>query len=230
MDLNVFKLPNVDMKKRPRSWEIRPVPARTIELAKVMFSAVNTDAQSMISLMATFAEFQVKNPSITAIDEAIMLFLLDAVVQGLAASSATTYLRTIVSALARSGRPVVSPLIGDFAKILQLILAGEEVDHAIDISTETAWEIVRALDGLDKVVAFMMIAAGPRVADLTHVLKGDVIFEVPDTMKISFRRTKNHRTTGQRNGCRAVTEDYSEGFDHTDYSGGELQQRGEGEK
>lgn len=185
-------------RKRERTFVVREVPQRTIELANAMLLAVNTDAASMTSIVKTFEEFRIKNPKIDAIDKCLLLFILDAVVQGLAASSGMTYMRTIVSAFSRAGTPIVSPLVGDLAKILEMIQSGEECDHAVDIDCEGAQRIIDSLQGVDKVVGFLMVSAGPRVADMKHMLKTDLAFEQPNIMKVYFRFTKNHRSRGDR--------------------------------
>ena len=195
--LNELRLPKraEEHQGRGRTFVVREVPGRVLDLADALLLGVNPDAKSMCSLMATFAEFQKKNPKILGTDCQLMLFIIDIVVQGLKASSALTYLRTIVSGLRRAGSAVDSPLIGDTAKICQLILAGEETEHAVDVSEDDAWRLVDALDHNDKVTGFFMLTAGIRCADLVWLLAGDVRFL---RMQIYFRRTKNHRTTGQR--------------------------------
>lgn len=101
----------------------------------------------------------------------------------------------------RAGAPIISPLVGDTSKILELIMAGEDVDHAIDIDEAAAWKIVEMLEDDDQLVAFFMLSAGPRCADLEHILKTDVKFLIENNekqMRIYLRRTKSRRTSKER--------------------------------
>jgi hypothetical protein len=140
------------------------------------------------------------------IDEALLLFGIDIVVQGIKASSATTYIRTIMSAYTRRGTPISSPLVGDCFKILEMIACEEEVDHAVDIEEDEAWDIIAQLEGTVKLAAWFMLVIGARCADLAHLQSQDIRFEVVaegdlagrGRMSVSFRWTKNHRGRSDR--------------------------------
>ena len=199
-ELTELRLPKSTGDRRPcaRKFVVRTVPRRTVELADALLLQVNSDARAMASLFDVFAEFRVKNPLITEIDAALMLFIIDIIVQGIKASSAQTYLRSLVAAFQRKGTPIQSPLVSDTAAICQLIMAGEETEHAIDIDLEDAWTILENVSVEWRPVAFLMLSAGIRCADLNWILVGDLRFTGDKKMHVYFRRTKNHRTTRQR--------------------------------
>ena len=181
--LTELKLPLASLPSasgRGRTFEIRVVPDRVVELAEQLLMLVNPDAKSMASIFATFQDFMRVNPRL-GIDVAFLLFLFDAVAQGLKASSAITYGRTIISALSRKGTPLTSPIVGDTFKIFETILADEETEHARDISEDEAWAIIDGMEiGETRLCAWLMLVAGPRCKDQEH-------FKVSDfKLKLSY--------------------------------------------
>lgn len=201
MQLTCLNLPVAALPSgggRSRSFIVRPVPSRTVELAESLLMSVNTDAKAMHSIYETFLEFRQLNPGLRD-DVAFLLFLIDAVVQGLKASSAITYGRTILSALQRCANvPLKSPLVSDTFRMLELICAGEETAHALDISQSESWELLSKLHGDVKIAAWFMLVAGVRCKDQSGLLKRDFRFTEAGSMLISFRWTKNHRSRGDR--------------------------------
>jgi len=183
---------------RGRTFELRKVPARVIQLAETLLMAVNTDAKSMTSLYECFLKFKEINGLEEKDDIALLLFLLDIVAQGIKITSAITYGRTIISALGRANRPIVSPLVRDTFNVLELIAAEEESDHALDISEDAAWEIVRQLRGELRLIGFLMLATGIRCHDQEHMLSSDLEFRADGRLLVYFRYTKNHRTRKER--------------------------------
>ncbi len=183
---------------RGRTFVARKVTGRLLALADAMLLAVNTDAKSMSSLMAMFDEFETLNIGIPR-DGCFLLFLLDAVSQGIKASSAVTYGRTLLAGFHRSGTPLISPLVDDLFRIMELIRAGEDTDHAIDITVDQAWSIVDAVPlGPVRLAIYFVLAFGCRVADLVCVLTEDLAFNPDRSVTLYFRRTKNHRSAKQR--------------------------------
>lgn len=113
MDLTVLRLPKESLPTgngRGRTFEVRKVPERTIDLCNTLLMATNTDAKSMASLYETFQRFSEVNVKQEK-DVRFMLFLVDIVVQGIKPSSAVTYGKTLLAAFSREASPLVSPLI-----------------------------------------------------------------------------------------------------------------------
>ena len=81
-------------------------------------------------------------------DVLFMLYLVDAVVQGIKPASATTYGRTLQCSFSREGEPLSSPLVKDTFDMLELLAAEDESEHARDITVEEAWALVRILQTL----------------------------------------------------------------------------------
>jgi hypothetical protein len=212
MELTSLNLPLAALpanKGRGRTFEVRTLPEKVIQLGEAMLMTVNSDAKTMESLFQTFQDFLRKNPRL-ALDQGFLLFHIDIVVQGIKSSSATTYARTLLSAYHRqpdSTFPSKSPLIGDLFKILELISCEEETEHALDISAEEAWRIIDGLQGALKVAAWLMLVAGFRCKDQTYLMVEDLKFSMvrkePDeppkpSMTVGFRWTKNHRSKSER--------------------------------
>ncbi len=185
LELTDLRLPAEALPKgegRGRTFEIRVVPTRTVELTELHL------------LFNKFAELNKKYER----DVLFMLFMVDIVVQELKPSSAITYGRTLISAFSREGKPLVSPLVKDTFDILELLAAEDDAEHARDISEQEGWELVRILQGDAKIIAFLQVVVGPRVADLEYILKGDIKFHDDGRMTLYFRRTKNRRHRGAR--------------------------------
>ena len=97
--LTDLKLPLASMPTglgRSRTFEIRPATERLIQLADALLMTVNTDAKSSTSIYEAFKSYHAIHPEIE-IGACFLLFLLDAVSQGLKASSAKTYGRQSAS-------------------------------------------------------------------------------------------------------------------------------------
>jgi hypothetical protein len=170
-----------------------------VELAEALLMEVNTDAKSMTSLMNVFAEFLRLNAEYEKnLDVALMLFVLDAVIQGLKASSGVTYGRTILAAYSRMGQPINSALTTDLFRILEVILAEEETEHALDITEELAWNIIAQLPADLQPVAYFMLTIGARCRDLCHLHTRDFLFHSDGRLCVSFVYTKNHRSRKDR--------------------------------
>lgn len=199
LELDEWRLPPEarDGARRERIFVARAVPGRVVSLTRTLLMAVNSDARAMESIMVVFEEFQRLNPRLSK-EEALLLFGVDMVVQGMKASSAGTYARTIMSAFRRRGEPMQGPLVGDFLKIVELIMAGEETEHANDISADLGRSLVESMEGPRQTAAWLMLVAGIRCADLQHMKPADFRFESDGRLHVYFRFSKNHRSRSER--------------------------------
>jgi hypothetical protein len=198
--LTEMKLPQASLPSgqgRGRTFEVRKVSDKLVELADALLLAVNSDAKSSTSIFETFKSFEKLNPKMSR-DVCLLLFLVDIVSQGIKASSAITYGRQILGAISRTGEILKSPLIGDAFRILDLISADEDTEHAIDISEEDAWWIIGRMRGEQRLLAFLMVCTGIRCKDQEHILCSDLLFEASGKMTLYFRWTKNHRRSKER--------------------------------
>lgn len=201
--LTEMKLPQTSLPSglgRGRTFEVRKVSGKLLELADTLLMAVNSDAKASTSIYETFKTFEKMNPKMPR-DICLLLFLLDIVSQGIKASSAITYGRQILGAINRTGEVFKSPLIGDAFRILDLISADEDTEHAVDISEESAWWIVDRLSGSVRLLAYLMLTIGIRCKDQEHVRCGDLKFHTTNAvrkMTLYFRWTKNHRSSKER--------------------------------
>ena len=88
--------------------------------------------------------------------------------------------------------------MGDAFRILDLISADEDTDHAVDVSEEEAWAIIGRLRGSVKVLAYLMLVIGTRCKDQEHIQIQDLLFRPDGSMIVYFRWTKNHRDSKKR--------------------------------
>ena len=186
--------------KRARQFEVRKVPWKSLELALFLLSEVNGQAAAALSNEKLFRDFMVLNDVPTGTvprDFLLLLYAIDITLQGMAATSVRTMMRNILGIFGRAQDPIVGPLVGDTFKILNLIIADEEVDHAKDMTFEVAMEVIGRLSGMAQVIAWFMLVCGARVADLERMFRRQFLFQLNVdgslTVKIIFNYTKGRR-------------------------------------
>ena len=161
-------------QKRERQFEVRQVPWKSLELALWLVSEVNGQAAAAVSNAKLFKEFMAVNdvPAGTVSrDFLLLLYAVDITLQGMAATSTKTMMRSILGIFSRAGDPIEGPLVKDMFKILSLIISDEEVDHAKDMTLDVALEIISQLSGMPQIVAWFMLICGARVADLERTTR-----------------------------------------------------------
>jgi len=95
------------------------------------------------------------------------------------------------------GGPSRGLFVADVFKILELLIAGEEVDHAKDIELPTALEVLQLLTGQAQVLVWLMMVTGARVKDLLRMKRKQFRFSCIDGaafLDVHFRYTKNRHT------------------------------------
>ena len=167
--------------KRARKFEVRKVPWRSLELALFLVGEVNGQAAAAVSNENLFREFMALNDTPTGTvprDFLLLLYAVDITLQGMAATSVRTMMRGIMGICSRAQDPIEGPLVGDMFKILNLIIANEEVDHAKDMELGVALEIIGRLSGMAQVIAWFMLICGARVADLERMFRRQFLFQL----------------------------------------------------
>jgi len=200
--IDSFKMPQAKKapQKRERMFEIRQVPQSTVDFTLDAIKEVHPNADAAIANAKLFEEFEEKNDrprgTLTR-DFLFVLFIVDITLQGLGLTSARTYGRGILGVVSRAGRPIDGPFVADAFKILELLIAGEEVDHAKDLDLPTALEILRLLTGQAQVMVWLMITTGARAKDLLRMKRKQFRFSCVDGvayLDVHFRYTKNRHT------------------------------------
>lgn len=205
-----FSIPKPEKQpaKRERTFEVRIVPQSTVAVAMQLVGEVNPALPAALSNTLEFEKFVALNDrplGSMSYDLLLLLFAIDIQLQGLGAGTTKTYMRSILGVYGRAQLPVwgiyptQGPFIRDLFKIQELLISHEEVDHAKDMSMETALEIIALLRGADQVTAWMMLMTGARVADLLRLCRHQFLFEL-GMMKVLFKYTK-----GRRNEKKAYT-------------------------
>jgi len=201
--LNEYHLPPSSHTARQRMFVARKVPATTLRMAASLIGEVNSTIEKNISVTKVFHEFVLLNdapPGTVDISFLFLLFFIDITLQGLGIGSAITYARGILGVEARAGRPIQGCHVEDLFKILQLLKASEEVDHAVDIELPKAWEIVNLLARVSQdvqMLAWLMVVTGGRAKDLQRMNFGQFTFNVVNgcpQMKVHFKYTKGRRS------------------------------------
>jgi len=187
-------------QKRDRMFEVRRVPQSTVDFALEAVEEVHPNSKAAIANAKLFESFEEQNDhprgTLTR-DFLFLLFLLDIAAQGLGLTSARTYGRGILGIESRAGRPIEGPFVADAFKILELLIAGEEVDHAKDIELPTALEILQLLTGQAQILVWLMMVTGARVKDLLRMKRKQLRFSCIEGiafLDIHFRYTKNRHT------------------------------------
>jgi len=198
--LSEYRLPGADPLARGRVFKVRRLPEGTFKIALSLIAEVNESTRKAISIARCFHEFVVLNdtpPGTLDIGLLLLLFVLDMMVQGLAISSGRTYARSIIGAEGRAGRQITGPFVDDLFKILELLHASEEVEHAIDITYEKALDLLRQLTGDALFLCWLMVHTGARAKDLQRMLFSQFSFcAINDVavMKVHFKYTKGRRS------------------------------------
>lgn len=198
--LSAYKLPGAEPIPRERMFKVRRLPEGTVKVALSLVAEVNESARKAISIARCFQEFVVLNdtpPGTLEIGLLLLLFVIDMTLQGLALSSARTYARSIIGIEGRAGRPIGGPFVDDLFKIIELLHASEEVEHALDITYEKALEVLRLLNGDALFLCWLMVHTGARAKDLQRMRFAQFTFHVINAvavMKVHFKYTKGRRS------------------------------------
>jgi len=191
-------LPSISVHKREgqRRFIVRKVPWSTIKTAYYLIDAVNPSAAEARSIYKKYTEFVDLHCDAGGgyykDDELLLLFIIDIMIQGIKASSATTYMAHIVKLAKRRGAPIKGPLVNDLRKMLRMLQLDDEVDHAVDISEVDAKNILSLLSDEAKAMAWFLINTGARVADLLHLEASSVMWK-EKYVTIHFKCTKNRK-------------------------------------
>jgi len=192
------KLPSITAHQRsgPRRFEVRQVPWNTIKTTMFLLDAVNPAGANQRSIYRLYENFVNCNSDEAGpfyeTDEMLLLFILDIIIQGIKASSAQTYMSSILKIAERSGKKIRGPLVKDLRKILNMLRLDDEVDHALDIEEVQAAEVLRNLRGEAQAMCAMMIITGARVSDLLNLEAKDIKW-ASDFVTIHFKCTKNRK-------------------------------------
>jgi len=191
-------LPSISAHKREgqRRFVVRKVPWSTIKTAYYLIDSVNPSAAEARSIYKKYTEFVDLHCDAAGgyykDDELLLLFIIDIMIQGIKASSATTYMAHIVKLARRRGHPIKGPLVNDLRKILRMLQLDDEVDHAVDITDDDAKNILSLLKDEAKAMAWFLMNTGARVADLLHLEVTSVIWK-DKFVTIHFKCTKNRK-------------------------------------
>ena len=198
--MNQYHLPPCDHKAGRRMFVARKVPLATLRITQNFVAEVNATIEKNLSIAKVFYDFvEINDTPRGTVDLAFLflLFFIDITIQGLGLGSAITYARGVLGVEARAGRPIQGPHVDDLFKILQLLKASEEVEHAIDIDLAKAWEIVSLLSGDLQMLAWLMVVTGGRAKDLQRMNFSQFTFHVINgkpQMKVHFKYTKGRRS------------------------------------
>lgn len=55
---------------------------------------------------------------------------------------------------------------------MEMMAVEDDTTHARDLQEEEAWTLVMAMEGELKIMAFLMLLVGPRIADMEHIQQG----------------------------------------------------------
>jgi len=193
------KLPSITAHQRtgPRRFEVRQVPWTTIKTTMFLLDAVNpagADQRSIYRLYENFAQCNSDEAgTFYDSDEMLLLFIMDIIIQGIKASSAQTYMSSILKMAERSGRKIKGPLVKDLRKILNMLRLDDEVDHAMDIDEPQAAEVLKNLRGEAQAMCAILIITGARVADVLQ-LEGVHVKWTAEYVTVHFRSTKNRKS------------------------------------
>ena len=183
-------------EKRKRTFEARLVPWATVSAVMELVTEVNPSAPAALANLEVFTRFVTLNDPEGTIprDFLLLLYSVDIQLQGIAATTTKTYVKGIMWALERAGKPIKGPSVTDMFKILAYLTAHEDADHALDISEETGMRVVAALSGDAQVTAWAMKLCGARIADLERMERHQFLFAADGSVRISFQFTKNRRS------------------------------------
>lgn len=192
------KLPSITMHQRagPRRFQVRQVPWNTIKTTMFLLDAVNPAGANQRSIYRLYENFVNCNSDEAGTfyesDEMLLLFIMDIIIQGIKASSAQTYMSSILKIAERSGKKIKGPLVKDLRKILNMLRLDDEVDHALDIEEGQAAEVLSNLRGEAQAMCAMMIITGARVSDLLNLEAKDIKW-ASDFVTVHFKCTKNRK-------------------------------------
>ena len=192
------KLPSITSHQRTgtRRFEIRRAPWSTIKTALFLIDAVNPSGADQRSIYRQYENFSQCNSDDAGAfydsDEMLCLFIIDIIVQGIKASSAETYMSSILRIAHRKGKSIKGPLVKDLRKILHMLRLDDEVDHAIDITEEQAATLLSLMSGEAMAICAMMLITGARVADLLNLEAKDIKW-ASDFVTVHFKCTKNRK-------------------------------------
>jgi len=177
---------------------VRVMPPAVVEKALALLSNANEDAATIRRLVQDFRSFQEMN-RIERDDVALFFFLYDIGDQGLKASTLKSYAKLILEGTNREGKPIKGPVVKDTFKILNIMEAEDDVEHAPDFTDAELEEIFRSLsEGLLRLTFWTLRLCGCRAADGER-LNGTSFRIIPPEgaeaakLKIFFRVTKNRR-------------------------------------
>jgi len=192
------KLPSITAHTRAgvRRFQVRRVPWATIKTTMFLLDAVNPAGADQRSIYRLYLNFVACNSDesreLYDSDEMLCLFIVDIIMQGIKASSAETYMCSILKIAKRSNHKIAGPLIHDLRKMLHMLRLDDEVDHAVDITEEIALELLRSLKAEAQAVCAMLMITGARVADLLHIEAKDVKW-MREYVTVHFKCTKNRK-------------------------------------
>jgi len=193
------KLPSITSHQRTgiRRFEIRRAPWSTIKTALFLLDAVNPSGADQRSIYRQYLHFvQCNSDEAGAFydsDEMLLLFIIDIIIQGIKASSAQTYMCSILKMAERSGKKIKGPLVKDLRKMLNMLRLDDEVDHARDIDELQAAEVLNNLSGEAQAMCAFMIITGARVADILQ-LEGVHVKWTAEYVTVHSRSTKNRKS------------------------------------
>jgi len=190
-------------QKREREVVVRRLTQSTWDITMELVEQAQPSLRPAISCYEKFQSFcQLNDPSnIVSADLLLLLYQVDCLVQGQAATTSRTYSKNILRVIKRDQRiipglyPVEGPHVEDLFKILEQLIADEEVEHALDLNVSTAQEILGLLKGRAQATVWLMCMCGGRAMDLSRLKRDQFQFDVSTgTMRIHFTYTKGRRS------------------------------------
>ena len=188
--------PKTETRGRPTGstkYVVRVMPPDVVTKVLTLIKSVNEDADTMRRLVTHYNEFKLMN-SIVRPDVALFAFVVDIGTQGLKASTCKSYTRLILEGSARSGTKISGPLVADLMKVLNMMEAEDDVEHAVDVPLDVLEGILAGLpSGRFRLTFFVLLYIGCRAADGQRLTAGAFRIEPDGSLRIHFRLTKNHR-------------------------------------
>lgn len=198
-------LPQVEKprQKRQRSAVPRKISQATWDITVQLIEQAQPSLRTAVSNFEEFMIFiDLNDPGhIVSHDLLLLLYALDCQVQGQAATTTRTYAKNILRVVKRDQKPLPGlypfegPHVEDLFKILEQLIADEEVEHALDLKVETAKDILTRLSGRAQATVWLMCMCGARAMDLSRLKRDQIQFDVQKAiMRIHFTYTKGRRT------------------------------------